>query len=169
MAAGLTYTPITSTVISGTSTNQITFSSISSSYTDLIMVIKAGTTVNSGGSCYIRFNNDSTTIYSQTNLDGTGTSAVSDRLTGNSQIYIDYYGTLKTDLSSTIIVQINNYSNSTTYKAVLSRANNAGGGVDAIVGLWRSTSAINRIDFYPQSGKYFSDGSVVTLYGIAAA
>ena len=66
------------------------------------------------------------------------------------------------------IVQFQNYSNTTTYKTVLSRGNNASNLVEAFVGLWRSTSAITAIDIKTQSGN-FSIGSTFTLYGIKAA
>jgi hypothetical protein len=65
-----------------------------------------------------------------------------------------------------------NYSNSTTYKTVLGRSNRASSDTAADVGLWRSTSAITRIDLamggsFPTNN--FASGSTFTLYGIAAA
>ena len=63
-----------------------------------------------------------------------------------------------------------NYANTTTYKTVLSRdaLNNASdGAVEAFVGLWRSTSAINTIQIKPDSGN-FNTGTF-SLYGILAA
>ena len=69
---------------------------------------------------------------------------------------------------SNVIVQFMNYSNTTTNKTVLSRANNAATGTDAIVNLWRSTAAITSIYVYVPSGN-FATGSTFTLYGILAA
>jgi hypothetical protein len=64
-----------------------------------------------------------------------------------------------------------NYSNTTTYKTALNRSNQAAGGVDATVGLWRSTAAIDTIRFYANTNgsQNFLTGSTFTLYGIAAA
>ena len=66
------------------------------------------------------------------------------------------------------IVQIQNYSNTTTYKTGLVRANRAGGGVDAMAGLWRSTAAINSIVITHDTAQ-FAAGSTFSLYGVQAA
>ena len=63
------------------------------------------------------------------------------------------------------IIQIQNYSNSTTYKTALGRSAQQS---VATVGLWRSTSAITAVKIYPASGN-FDTGSIFTIYGIAAA
>lgn len=72
--------------------------------------------------------------------------------------------------SGSSIIQINNYSNSTTYKTAFMRTNTAStyGTVFAIVGLWRSTAAITSITLTPDAGS-FATGSTFSLYGIAAA
>jgi hypothetical protein len=60
-----------------------------------------------------------------------------------------------------------NYANTSTYKTVLTRSNKYDR-VGAIVGLWRSTAAINSITLTAYSNTY-AIGSTFTLYGIAAA
>jgi hypothetical protein len=68
------------------------------------------------------------------------------------------------------------YSNSTTYKTWLSRANRASSaldyqGTDAVVGLWRSTAAITSITVKNRRGGVdynFASGSNFKLYGIQA-
>ena len=168
MAAGSTYTPIATQSISGSPTS-VTFSSIPSTYTDLIVVINAAlTTQNDVG---LRLNGDTGTNYSRTILYGTGSAAGSVTGGGANQGQIEYYGSPNTTLGgSTIIVNFMNYSNTTTYKTVLSRSNNASSGVDAVVNLWRSTAAINQIEFKPYTGTMtWVTGSQFTLYGIAAA
>jgi hypothetical protein len=75
-----------------------------------------------------------------------------------------------TNIYSNAIINIQNYSNTTTYKTALLRSNLATGtypGVDAFVGLWRSTSAITSITILPASNNLLS-GSTFTLYGIKA-
>jgi hypothetical protein len=168
MAAGATYEPIATTTL-GSATTTVTFSSISGSYTDLVLV--TNTIATSAADFYIRFNNDTTSTYSITVLSGTGTSAVSNRSSGTF-MYLNYNGQIQTSMNSNSITNIMNYANSTTYKTVLDRFNVASGGTnlgtEAIVGLWRSTSAITRIDI-SSAGANFNTGSTFTLYGISAA
>jgi hypothetical protein len=67
------------------------------------------------------------------------------------------------------ITNIQDYSNTTTYKTALSRYNNVPyGALDGIVNLWRSTSAINTIQLYLDRSEYFLIGSTFKLYGIQA-
>jgi hypothetical protein len=61
-----------------------------------------------------------------------------------------------------------NYSNTTTYKTILERANQPQAVTNSIVGLWRSTSAISTITMTTSSGTV-SAGSTFTLYGILKA
>lgn len=163
----LTYEPIATQTL-GSATNQVTFSSIPGTYTDLILVQVGG--FNPGaGDVYIRFNGDTGNNYSLTALSGSGTAASSTRESNVSRILLDVYGYPTSGISNRI-VQIMNYSNTTTNKTLLSRANNAATGVDAIVGLWRSTSAITSIDLYAWTSTYkFDTGSTFTLYGIKSA
>ena len=166
-----TYEPIATTTLASTSASVLVMNSIPSTYTDLILVMTGGTTAGSNA-LYMRFNNDSTSIYSTTYMYGDGSSAVSGRLTGRDAVAIGYYVEPGTSLEFNSIAQIQNYSNATTYKTVLDRANLAGTGTypgtEASVSLWRSTSAISRIDVLVSSNT-FNVGSTFTLYGIKAA
>jgi hypothetical protein len=167
MPAGSTYTPIATTTISGTSTNQVTFSSLASTYTDIIAIVNGG--VTSGNiNLLARFNSDSGTNYSYTSLDGNGSAASSARTSNSNYLNLNYYGYMTADMNTNYVVNFMNYSNATTNKTVIARANNAGNGTNAIVNLWRSTAAVNRIDFYT-SANNFANGTTFTLYGIAAA
>jgi hypothetical protein len=167
MAAGSTYTPIATQTLSSV-VNQVTFSSIPSTYTDLILV-QNGAFNPAGGDAFVRFNSDSGTNYSHTWLTGNGTAASSSRESNQTRIILDVNAYPTTGIS-TRILQIMNYSNTNTYKTVLTRSSNGATGVDAIVGLWRSTTAINTIDLYAYTSSYkFDVGSTFTLYGIAAA
>ena len=161
-----TYEPIATQTL-GSAAASVTFSSIPSTYTDLIIITQAISA--SADDVGIRFNSDSGSNYSQTWLSGNGSSAFSGRYSSSTSIYLDIYGSMGTTLYNNTIVQIMNYSNTTTNKTLLSRANRAGSGVDAIVGLYRSTSAISTIVLAPTSGVNFSTGSTFTLYGIKAA
>jgi hypothetical protein len=74
-----------------------------------------------------------------------------------------------TGFSNVLLVNLTNYSNSTTYKTILTRYGSADRGTLAIAGLWRSTSAISSLEFSTDAGLTLSSGSIFTLYGIAAA
>jgi len=167
MAAGSTYTPIATTTLS-TGTTSYTFSSVPTTYTDLVLVIRAS---NASSASYpkVRVGNgsvDSGSNYSRTYLSGTGSSAVSGRDTGT--FYgISAYSDSDNNFAYVSIVNIMNYSNTTTYKTILARSNNAGIGLDAIVSLWRSTAAINTVNVLADTN--FEAGTSFTLYGIAAA
>lgn len=169
MAAGATYTPIATTTGTGSS-GTITFSSISSAYTDLRIVL-VGTETNA--TLYefdMRYNNDSGNTYSLTYLQGNGTSATSGRYSSTNKIRLGEYGT-DTTLPTLITVDVMNYANSTTYKTCLIRYNefaSAGGDSGAKVALWSSTAAINRIDLLNLGGN-FTTITTATLYGIVAA
>jgi hypothetical protein len=167
-----TYTSIATTTL-GSAQASYTFSSISGSYTDLVLVMSARTDNTGTGATYcIRYNSDSSAIYSLTALEGNGTSATSERYTG---LTYAESGRLNTSSSSNTtpslsIVNIMNYANSTTYKTALARssASNEIYAVDAEVTLWRSTVAISSLYIYPSSGNFVA-GSTFTLYGILSA
>ena len=162
-----TYEKIATTTL-GSAAASTTFSSISGSYTDLVLVMNL-TGVSTGGyAAGVQFNSDTGSNYSGTNLYGTGSSVASTRTSGANTVYI--YGT---DIGisnavSTSITNFQNYSNTTTYKTFLTRHGQAGTGTLANVGLWRSTSAITSIKIEIYAGT-FSSGSTFTLYGILKA
>lgn len=166
MAAGSTYTPIATTTLSS-SASTVSFTSISGSYTDLVLVMNVISTSNSPNYLYLQYNSDTGSNYSTTILSGTGSVAESARFSNRTNFNIDYEATPNTQIGNRI-VNIMNYSNTTTYKTALVRANRAGSGTDAIVGLWRSTSAITSILITHYSAQ-FDSGSSFTLYGITAA
>jgi len=167
MPAGATYEPIATITVSGTSTTSIDFTSISSSYTDL-KVIAVGTGVTAG-SLRMRFNSDTGTNYSYSELYGNGTAAVSSRVTTAPYITLAAAG-----LSATIphlhIVDIFSYAGSTN-KTCLTNINeddNGSGYVYRSVGLWRNTAAITTVSLLRTSGN-LGNGFTATLYGIKAA
>jgi hypothetical protein len=159
-----TYTPIATTTISGSSTSNFTFSSISGSYTDLVLIGQIAETPSLGSLVY-RVNSDSGSNYSTTYLDGNGSSATSGRYTSQTEARATYEG-VGTGFG-TYIFNFQNYSNTTTYKTILGRASNAGNSAEATVSLWRSTSAITSITIY--AGQNFASGSTFTLYGVKSA
>jgi len=164
-----TYTPIATTTL-GSAAASYTFSSIPSTYTDLVLVGNASTTV-ANGSITMQFNGDTGTNYSYTFLYGTGSAAGSSR-SSNAQIIglMGFAAQVPIGDRAMGIAQLQNYSNTSTYKTVLVRNTpSVSSTVEAAVGLWRSTSAINSITILAISGASIASGSTFTLYGIAAA
>jgi hypothetical protein len=166
-----TYEPIATQTL-GSNAATVTFSSIPSTYTDLVLVTQPAAT-SFGENVGLRFNSDTGTNYSSTCLSGDGSSASSSRTTSFSYINVaNLIGTTGTLGGMTTISQIMNYSNSTTYKTVLNRTGQNGGtfnGVEAIVGLWRNTAAITSIIVRQTGSANFITGSTFTLYGIKSA
>lgn len=163
-----TYEPIATTTLTA-GTASVTFSSIPATYTDVVAVVQAisdGTYANFN----VRVNGDSGSNYSRTRLSGNGTSATSARATNQTSLFLADVSGISNTGYSMYIVNFMNYSNTTTYKSMLSRTNtvngNIGDGVELHAHLWRSTSAINEINFLVSS---FASGSTFTLYGIKAA
>lgn len=161
-----TMTPIATTTLNSAAAT-VTFSSISGSYTDLVVII-SGKWSGSGASSFgMRFNSDSGTNYSITRLYGNSGGAASNRSTNFSSTS---GGQLDDTNFCTNIAHIINYSNATTYKSVLWRGNISATQVLAGASLWRSTSAITSIDLgYFDVSANWASGSTFTLYGVKAA
>ena len=166
MASASTYVPIANQVLTS-ATASVTFSSISSTYTDLVLVCNGGITSGTGNYS-VQLNSDTGSNYSRTNLSGTGSTATSSRNTSVTYMTLNDYGYLDTTFGTNVVASFMNYANTSTYKTILSRTNNAANGTSAVVNLWRSTAAINTIYIYA-SASTFLTGSTFTLYGIQAA
>jgi hypothetical protein len=147
-----------------------TFSTIPDTYTDLILIsIAQKTTSGSGSGFNLRFNGDSGTNYSNTFLEGSGSSASSYRSSNSTGL--NGGAVTSSAIANQFDININqilNYSNSTTYKTVLGRYNdNEFSYVGASSSLWRNTNAITSLTVV--SVNNFAIGSTFTLYGIKAA
>ena len=177
MAAGPTYEPIATQTL-GSAAASISFTSIDQTYTDLVIVTSARGVVSNH--LYARWGNgsyDSGTNYSNTGLFARTTTndSGSSRNTSFNFARLSPYTYAVPNAASTfgtVITHLQNYSNTTTYKTALARTSGidasdyAGTEVASI--LWRSTSAINQIQFSLPSGN-FETGTTITLYGIKAA
>jgi hypothetical protein len=170
MAAGSTYTPIATTTL-GSNQTSVTFSSLGS-YTDLVLIINAGSTT-ADNFASVELNNDTTiNNYSWTSLYGNGTTASSARATSTG--YLNAYVGIGSSIDTTIIANFQNYSNSSTYKTILTRTSRASStatyyGTESVVTLWENTAAITSIKIKASSTYSFLTGSTFTLYGIASA
>ena len=163
MAAGSTYTPIATTTL-GSAQATVTFSSISGSYTDLVIIVN-GKATSATPDMYLQFNNDTSALYSYTRMYGDGSSVASDR--GSNQT-LGFTGNWDTTEQTITKIQIQNYSNTTTYKTWLSRSDCPRFLTMAYSCLYRSTSAITAVTIGAGT-QSMATGSTFTLYGIAAA
>lgn len=158
-----TYVALQTQTLSSTSSS-VVFSSIPQTYTDLVLVISAKNTTGQNYETWLRFNSDSASNYSQTFVQNYAGSTQSGRNSNINQITPGKMNTTSFDVN---IININNYSNATTYKTILSRLNNGEFVTGALVGLWRNTAAITRIEAFNEPGTNYTAGSTFTLYGIA--
>lgn len=161
MAAGNTYTPIATISAGGSST--VTFSSIPSTYTDLMLII--GGALSSQGYTDFTFNGNTASSYSYTRMLGYSGGLLSDVQTGAAGRDVFSVGTI----SGSVIAHILNYKNTTTYKTMMLRENNDASGVGLYTYSWLNTSAITSISIFPKSSATWITGSTLTLYGITAA
>lgn len=161
-----TYEPIATQTL-GSAAATVTFSSIPGTYTDLVLII---TPQSSSGtaSVDIQLNGDTGTNYSLTYLYGTGSSSASGR--DSNTAYAGGGSAVATaNIFLTNIVQIQNYSNTTTNKTLLMRTDNTAGNVLTAVSMWRNTAAITSILLKLATGANFTTGSTFSLYGIKNA
>lgn len=154
-----TRTPIATQTLSS-SASSVTFSSIPQNYADLVVVIDG--IASTEASDIMRFNNDAGSNYSFTVLEGTPASS---KGTNQTSAYLGNTNTTR----YLKVINIFNYSNSSTYKTLISRSNYQAGtyAVSAWVSLWRNTSPITQLVVGPNSGT-MSAGTTVSVYGIAA-
>jgi hypothetical protein len=165
-----TYEPFHTTTLGSAVTN-FTISSISSSYTDIILVMRYG--CSAGADILIRFNGDSGTNYNNRygwNANGSPTSfnTGQDTTTG---INPRTPANQPTSIGALLFLEIFDYRSS-LWKSTMSRHTGAGGSgpfTSVANGTWMNTSAITSITLVTNSAATFAVGTTVTLYGILKA
>lgn len=167
----VTYEPIATTTL-GSAAASIVFSSIPSTYTDLRIVL-LGTYASVGTNPAMRFNGDTASNYSVTELYGTGTTAATTSTSTFPFINLVRQQSI-TDTTTPVLFTIDIFSyagatNKTCLVAGSNDVNSTSGWINRIVGLWRSTAAITSITLYPYDATNINAGTVATLYGIKAA
>jgi len=169
-----TYVPIATTTL-GANAATITFSSIAASYTDLRLVLVARNNRVGAGDQFalLRFNGDTATNYSYTQLLGNGTS-VSGTYAADATILngglVARYGNAAGMFAFTTI-DIFSYAGSTNKTLLISGSADLNGTGDVLntVALWRNTSAITSITLSQSSTFQYLTGTTATLYGIKNA
>ena len=166
-----TYTLLETITVGAATASSVTFNSIpQTGYTDLVLVCNGLVTANTETPA-IQFNTDTGQNYSWTTINGNGTTAVGAQSNNPSQYVLipaSWTSGWSSSNNNTAIFNVQNYSNTTTYKTALARNTNPSGVTSATVGLWRNTATITSIVVLA-TNTTFQTGATFNLYGITAA
>lgn len=161
-AAAGSLTQLATGSLSSTSTS---ITSISGSYTNLLLVIYE-MSANANGGFTLRFNSDSGNNYYSVQTDSVTANRNNNAATS---INIQTEGNLGTNTSATNVLKIYNYSSSSIRKlfdGVWFGYRNTGSlRAGNLSGAWDSTSAITSIQIIAESPNTFDNGSYI-LYGV---
>ena len=170
-----TYTLIASSTVGAGGAASIDFTSIPSTYTDLVLEFSVRSNYASTfDAAWLRVNGDTGGNYSYRTLRGDGSATNS--VTGSAATAI-YVGSIPaaSATSSTFqnaAIYAPNYAGS-TYKSVsidsVSENNATTAYALLAAGLWSSASAINALKLYPDAGTLFVQYSTAYLYGVKNA
>ena len=151
----------------GSAAATVTFSSISSSYRDLVLVVNCQSAV-AGNNVLMRFNGDSGSNYVWVGTRGNGSATFSTTANATQQIYGFFTGNMSTSSPDLFfIANIMDYSATDKHKTVLVRGNKADTAVELQGGRWANTAAINNIVVRGDAGN-FAAGSNFALYGVSS-
>ena len=164
-----TYEKIQTTTISS-ATSSISFTSISSAYTDIILAWAYKSNSSNNPTLRLTFNGNSTG-YSGRQMGGNGVAPSSNNNTSASFISLARIVGAPNASGETglLLLHVMDYTNSSKYKSIFCQLNSASAGGELDVGVWANNAAINRIDIDTPTSTDYAVGSVITLYGIKAA
>jgi hypothetical protein len=171
----VTYEPIATNTVTGSTVASVTFSSIPSTYTDLVLVsyVRVTKAATTNDDVLVTLNGVNTgDLYSNTYAYGSGSTAGSGRVTSRNSGYWLYSpaANATSGVFETNILNLMNYSNTTTFKSGVSKSASMSDSAAMRAVLWRSTAAINSIAIATSTGSvYFVAGTSFSLYGIKAA
>lgn len=164
-----TYEPIATTTL-GSASTPINFTSIPATYTDLRVVLIWRPATSTSMNLFIRLNNDSTALYSDSYMTGNGTAVTSNKDTASSAWFVNQVINPSTTISTFTTIDLFSYAGSTNKTALIKTSAdfNGSGYIQPQVGLYRSTTAISQINLVASSDN-FAIGTTATLYGILKA
>jgi hypothetical protein len=172
------YESIATVTVSGSSTTTISFTSIPSTYKHLqIRGIARGVGAGFGAgtsSMGVRLNSDSGSNYAQHVLFGTGSSAnAGASVPSTEEAIVNFPGTSETANAFGVFVwDLLDYANTSKFKTSRTLGgydgNNSNGIITFRSDLWRSTSAVTRIDMSAgfSANQFWAEYSSFALYGI---
>lgn len=153
----------------GSTVASVTFSSISSAYRDLVVVINA--TSSSAYDIKCDVNGDTSSAnYSTIRNAGTGSTSGSSLFHAQSWFAPSNISGNITTGQSSVIWHFMDYTATDKQKAVLMRIDNGAVGTVMAAGRWNNTSAISTIRFTLTGAPAgsFNNGSTFSLYGVTA-
>lgn len=166
-----TYTLIASNTLSSSAAS-VTFSSIPSTYTDLVIRYSARGASNID-TVTLRVNSDSTVLYSYRSLQGNGSAATSSNDGGGDTQSVLPYGVVNSTYTASTFsngeIYIPNYTVSQNRQIGTFQTqenNSTTSGIATTATLYRSTTTISTLTLYGSAGS-FAAGSSFYLYGIA--
>lgn len=160
------WTPLANLTL-GSAATTVTFSSISGSYRDLVLVVAGGS--NSYSAFEIKFNGSSAN-YTYAGMETNGGSSAyvpsgaATALVGNYNYWVEDIGTSNT----TYQFQVFDYAQTSKHKSTLYRVSAAATGVGAYFGRWADTSAVTSIAVGRAAGNTWRTGTTFALYGVSA-
>jgi hypothetical protein len=151
-----------------TAANAINVTSISGSYTNLIVYVENFKMNTNQTNIFFRFNNDSSAIY-----DTAATNSVNSAVlyqTGATSMFVGGYANLGNSGNNTLVIQIPFYSTTASYKTIdfnLSSNYGTSGYLNAggFVGM-ASTSAITEVNLFAGGGTNFAAQGNIKIYGV---
>jgi hypothetical protein len=162
-----TFTKIASVTVGTSAPANIDFTSIPSTYTDLVIKVSARK-IQSGGATNLQMLlNSSTSGYLQRVLFGDGSS-----YSDNTELSFMYVtsASITADTFNSTEIYLPNYagSNNKSMSVDSVTENNAAGNIMTLMaGLWSDSTAINAIRLQVYSPNTFAQYSTFTLYGIS--
>lgn len=151
-----------------TSATNVTFSSISGSYRDLVLVVAGNPNSNDYLSC--RFNGDTGSNYYGVELAGAsaGGSPASYSYS-SSHNHADYNLPYDSNQKIQSVITILDYTATDKHKPSLIRTNYPNNGYTALsMNRWANTSAITSMLVYQVNGSQFAAGMTFALYGVSS-
>ena len=166
-----TYSLISSNVLTSTAAS-VTFSSIPSTYTDLVLRFSARNDIGATQrTVQIEFNGSAGTAYSITAMSGNGASASSNRLSAQASGF-DSAGQVPSGYTASTFSNVELYipsylaSNNKAFSITSTTENNSTTSyLFATAGLWSNTAAITQVKLTSNADNFVS-GSSFYLYGI---
>lgn len=175
-----TFVKIATVDVSAGGSSSIDFTSIPSTYTDLLVKWSLRSNSTSGNNEYnlLRFNNDSGSNYSLRSITGDASSASSGSRLNQTELWANNSSAganNANDVGNTFSngeIYLPNYLTSSQKSALIDVVVESNSTSNAKIGLgsgiWTGTSAINAIKMFPLSGIWVQHASA-TLYGIKSS
>jgi hypothetical protein len=164
----MSMTLIQTVTVSGSSTTNIQFASIPSTYTDLLLVLSGRGSQSANFTPLSMFINGNNSNGSWRLLNGDGSAASSSNASGYMDTSSIPAASSTSNTFGNMSLYFSNYAGATNKSISVDGVaeNNATNGIQQIRAiLWASTSAITQIDLAIASGNYIA-GTTASLYGI---